>query len=143
MGEDILDPGGAVERLTAWKGRIDKLAADTRAMSERIQQVRVVVADPGGLAEVTVDSTGALVDLRLTDRIQRTRPEAVAQAVLTTLTTARRQLAERSREIVADTVGTDSATGRAVVAHVERLPGGGATASPHDETFDDQSYLRR
>jgi DNA-binding protein YbaB len=143
MNEQILDPGGAVERLTAWKDRIDKLAADTRAMSERLQQVRVVVADPDGLVELTIDSTGALVDLRLTDRIQRTRPDAVATAVLTTLATARQQLAERSQEIVAETVGTDSPTGQAIVAQVGRQRRDGSTAASDDEDFDDHSYLRR
>lgn len=142
MDENILDPGGAVERLAAWKGRIDKLAADTRAMSERLQPLRVVVTDPGGLAEVTVDSTGALVDLRLTDRMQRTQPEVVARTILATLAEARRQLAERSREIIADTVGVDSPTGRAVVEQVTRQAR--STAVPDDdEGYDDRSYLRR
>lgn len=144
MDDDLLDPGGAVERLKAWKNRIDKLAADTRAMSERLAPVRVVTADPGGLAEVTVDSSGSLVGLRLTERIQRTQPEVVAQAILATLAVARRELAERSQEIVAETVGVDSATGRAVVEQLRRQARDSSTASPDDdEGFDDRSYLRR
>jgi hypothetical protein len=74
MDDKILDPEGARERLAAWKGRIDKLAADTQAMGERPQAVRVTASDPTGLVEVTVDSTGALVDLKLTERMQRTEP---------------------------------------------------------------------
>lgn len=112
MEGDILDPDGAHARLAAWKGRIDKLATDTQAMNERLSGARVSAVDPGGLTEVTVDSTGALVDLRLTDRIQRTAPDVVAQAILTTSAEARRQLADRSQEIIVDTLGADSPTGR-------------------------------
>ncbi|MEJ2854143.1 MULTISPECIES: YbaB/EbfC family nucleoid-associated protein [unclassified Saccharothrix] len=148
MDGDILDPDGARERLVAWKGRIDKLAADTQAMSERLSGVRVSAADPGGLAEVTVDSTGALVDLRFTDRIQRTAPEAVSRVVLATLAAARRQLADRSQEIIADTIGADSPAGRAIAERVgQQLRGGpaperGGGEPDDDDGFDSRSYLK-
>jgi hypothetical protein len=48
MNGNILDPDGARERLAAWKGRIDKLAADTKAMSDQLQEVQVTASDPGG-----------------------------------------------------------------------------------------------
>ncbi|GAA1344178.1 YbaB/EbfC family nucleoid-associated protein [Saccharothrix algeriensis] len=147
--DDILDPDGARERLAAWKGRIDRLAADTKAMSERLQEVRVTAADPNGLAEVTVDSTGALVDLRLTDRIARVAPTVVAQAVMATLGDARTRLADRSQEIIADTVGTESPAARAIAENVDRhLRGGSAPRRPvhhdddDDEGYEGRSYLR-
>ncbi|TVT53286.1 YbaB/EbfC family nucleoid-associated protein [Amycolatopsis rhizosphaerae] len=150
MDARILDPEGARERLAAWKDRIDKLAADTRAMSERLQAVRVTAGDPAGLAEVTVDSTGALVDLRLTDRIQRTPPAVVARTILATLGEARNRLADQSREIISETVGTGSAAAaRAIADTVERRlrtgppperPGG---SGDDDEGFDLRSYLGR
>ncbi|WP_231921181.1 YbaB/EbfC family nucleoid-associated protein [Micromonospora auratinigra] len=116
----VLDPDGALERLAAWKGRIDKLAADTRAMSERLEQLRVTATDSNGLTEVTVDSQGVLVDLRLGQRIQRVAPDVVARTIMDTVRDARRQLADRSREIIDDTVGTGSAAGRAIAERVER-----------------------
>ncbi|MET0135679.1 MAG: YbaB/EbfC family nucleoid-associated protein [Kibdelosporangium sp.] len=149
MDGDILDPDGARERLAAWKGRIDKLAADTRTMSDRLREVRVTASDPAGLAEVTVDSTGALVDLRLTDRIQRTAPAAVARAVMTTLGDARSKLADRSQEIIADTMGTDSATGRAIADSVGRQlrgdppPQGAGAPVEDDDDFDIRSEFGR
>lgn len=146
MDERILDPDGARERLAAWKGRIDQLAADTKTMSERMQAVRVTASDPNGLAEVTIDSTGTLVGLRLTDRIQRVPPTVVAQAIMATLGDARAKLADRSQEIIADTVGTQSPAGRAIAESVGRhLRGGPAPERPahdDDEGFDSRSYLR-
>ncbi|MFI9811213.1 hypothetical protein [Saccharothrix variisporea] len=40
MDESVLDPDGARERMAAWKGRIDKLAADTQAMNDLVAPVR-------------------------------------------------------------------------------------------------------
>jgi DNA-binding protein YbaB len=151
MDGTILDPDGARERLAAWKGRIDKLAADTQAMSDRLQEVRVTASDPTGLADVTIDSTGALVDLRLTDRIQRVAPDVVARTIMATLGEARSKLANQAQEIIAETVGTESAAARAIADSVGRhLRGGPAAegAAPDDdddddEGFDTHSYLGR
>lgn len=85
----ILDPDGAKAHLAEWKGRIDRLAADTRTMSERLQELRVTAVDDDGIAEVTVDSSGALVDLRLGARIQRVAPEIVAATIMATHATSR------------------------------------------------------
>lgn len=120
MNGNILDPDGARARLDAWKGRIDKLAADTKAMSDQLQNVQVTAADPNGLAQVTVDSTGSLLDLRLTERIHQTDPAAVAQAIMSTLRDAKNKVADRSQEIIAETVGTDSAAARAIAESVDR-----------------------
>ncbi|ALG10328.1 YbaB/EbfC family nucleoid-associated protein [Kibdelosporangium phytohabitans] len=146
MNDTILDPDGARERLAAWKGRIDKLAADTQAMSARLQEVRVTVQDPAGLAVVTIDSTGALVDLRLTDRVQRTTPDAVAKVIMETLGAARSELAERSQEIIADTVGVASPVGQAIVQNMAPQQHGGQAperSGDDDDGFDVQSMLRR
>jgi YbaB/EbfC DNA-binding family len=146
MDGTILDPDGARERLAAWKGRIDKLAADTREMSDRLRGVRVTASDPTGLTEVTIDSTGALVDLRLTDRIQRVTPAVVTQTIMAMLGDARTKLADRCQEIIADTVGTESPAARAIADSVGRqLRGGPAperTAAPDgDEEYGSRSYL--
>lgn len=151
MSDRVLDPDGARERLAAWKSRIDKLAADTQAMGERLKAVRVTASDPGGMAEVTVDSTGAVVDLRLTERIQRASPSVVAQTIMATLGQARSQLADRSQEIVADTVGTESPAARAIAESVGRLrelpaadpPARTARPAVDDDDFGDESPLGR
>ncbi len=150
MDDRILDPDGARERLAAWKERIDALAANTQAMSDQLREVRVTASDPGGLVEVTIDSTGSMVDLKLTDRTQRKDPSVVAQTILATLGEAKNRLAERSREIVAGTVGTESPAGRAIVDSVEQhlrgdRPGarGSAQSGEDDDGYDLGSVMRR
>lgn len=146
MDERILDPDGARERLAAWKGRIDKLAADTKSMSDQLQGLRITAHDPAGMAEVTIDSTGTMVNLKLTDRIGQAKPETVAATIMSTLSAARKQLAERSKEIIADTVGTESAAGRAIVESVGRRLGAeeappARKAAPDDDDQGERSYI--
>jgi DNA-binding protein YbaB len=150
MNGNILDPDGARERLDAWKGRIDKLAADTKAMSDQLQGVQVTATDPNGLAEVTVDSTGSLVELRLTERIQQTDPAAVARAIMGTLRDAKNKVADRSQEIIAETVGTESAAARAIAESVDRqlrTPSGdeqaAVPATDDEDGFDVRDDLGR
>jgi DNA-binding protein YbaB len=123
MDNRTLDPDDARERLAAWKGRIDRLAADTKAMSDRFEELQVTTRDPGGLAEVTVDSTGGLLALRLTREIERVTPDEVADTIMRTIRAAKAELADRTEEIIEDTVG-DSAAGRAIAERVgEQLRG--------------------
>jgi DNA-binding protein YbaB len=120
MDGTILDPDGAREHLAAWKGRIDKMAEQTESMRQRMQELRVTANDPNGLAEVSVDSTGAMVSLRLTDRIGQVPPDVVARTIMSTLGDARNRLADQSQEIIADTVGTESAAAQAIAQSVDR-----------------------
>jgi DNA-binding protein YbaB len=120
MTGGLLDPEGSQKYLESWKKRIDRMAADTQAMSDRLGSLRVTAEDDNDLVEVTIDSSGALVDLTFTQRIQRTPPEAVARAVLRALRTARLTAAERSREIITETLGSDSVAGRTIAERMEQ-----------------------
>jgi DNA-binding protein YbaB len=118
MDNRVLNPDEARQRMEAWKGRIDKLAADTQAMSERFQQLQVTRQDPDGMTEVTVDSSGSLVGLRLTREIERSSPDVVAATIMSTIRAAKAELAELSQEIIAETVGTESAAAQAIAERV-------------------------
>lgn len=115
----ILDPDGAMEELAAWKGRIDQLAADTQEMSDRLQQLRVTARDEHGMVEVTIDTSGALTDLRLGRRIQQIEPDAVARAIMQTIGEARGVVADRSKEILADTIGLSSPAAQKIAAQLD------------------------
>lgn len=116
MDNPLMDVEGARERLEAWKARAEQRAAETQAASEGLQRLRVSATDDNGIADVTIDSGGALVDIRLSSRIQRQAPEYTQTAVLGAYRNARRKLAEAAAEVVGGTVGAESATGRALLA---------------------------
>lgn len=132
-GDPILEPGAAMERLAAWKGRIDQLAADTKAMSDHLGELQVTAADEERMVEVTVDAQGSLVDLRLSRRVQQVEPEIVARAIMGTIRDAKRQTAVRAQQIIAETLGTESPAARAIAAQVgQRLSDAGGDASNGD-----------
>ncbi|MBO3735609.1 YbaB/EbfC family nucleoid-associated protein [Glycomyces niveus] len=114
----IPGPEESKERLAAWKGKIDQLAADTQAMSDRMQELRVTVSDPNYMVTVTVDSTGNLLDLQLTERSRRVELQHVSQTIMQTIRTAKAQVAEQAKEIIESTLGEDSAAGRAIAERV-------------------------
>ncbi|SDE52444.1 YbaB/EbfC family nucleoid-associated protein [Glycomyces harbinensis] len=118
MVGSIPDPEASREHLQAWKGRIDQLAEDTRAMSDQFQDLKVTASDPDRNAEVTIDSSGNLVDIVLSERTRRISTEDVSQAILQAFRAARVRIAERSAEIVAETMGADSPAGRAIAERV-------------------------
>lgn len=116
----FLDPNSSRDYLRSWKERVDTLAARTQAMSEQIERLRVSAKDGNDLAEVTIDSTGVLVDLKLSPRMHRFEPDVVAGAVLTALAKARKTAAARSREIAEATLGPDSIAARAIANRIQQ-----------------------
>jgi DNA-binding protein YbaB len=114
----IPGPEESKDRLQAWKGRIDQLAADTQAMSDRMQELRVTVSDPNRMVEVTVDSTGNLLDLQLSERSRRVETEYVSRTIMETIREAKARVAEQAAEIIESTLGTESGAGRAIADRV-------------------------
>lgn len=139
MDDRVLSPDDARKRLEAWKGRIDKLATDTKAMSDRFQDLQVTATDPKGMAEVTVDSTGSLVGLRLTREIERVEPDVVASAIMNTIRKAKSELADRSQEIIEDTVGTESPAARAIAERVGQQLRGDQDEQDSDDDDEDNA----
>ena len=121
---DFLDPDGSREYLRDWKTRIDRTAADTQAVSDRLAQLRVTAEDDNKLVAVSIDSGGVLVDVRFSERIQRVAPDVVSRAVMSALAVARRKAAERTREIVTDTMGAESVAARAIAERLSQQLGG-------------------
>jgi DNA-binding protein YbaB len=116
MDNPLMDVEGAREQLEAWKARAEKRAAETQAASEGLQRLRITAPDDNGIVDVTIDSRGSLLDIRLSTRIQRQAPEHSQKAILGAYRNAKKKLAEAAAEIVRETVGSESATGRALMA---------------------------
>jgi DNA-binding protein YbaB len=117
----FLDPDASREYLRSWKENVDRVAAKAAAMSEQMERLRVTASDSNGLAEVTIDSSGVLVNLELTDRIHRTEPKAVSRAVMSALREARSVAADRAREIAVETMGPDSLSARTVADRMRQV----------------------
>lgn len=143
MDDRVLSPEDAHARLDAWRGRIDKLASDTKEMSDRFQRLRVTAKDSDGLVEVTVDSSGSLTALKLGRDIDRASPDVLAATIMSTIRAAKAELADRTQEIVEETIGADSAAGRAIADRVGRQLRGPdePEATPRADDNDDDNDL--
>ena len=129
----FLDPDASREYLRSWKENVDRTAARAAAMAEQMEQLRVTATDGNGLAEVTVDSAGVMVDLKLTERIHRLAPTAVARGVMSALSEARAKAAERAHDIAVETMGPDSLSARTISDRMRQ-----ALERPAEETDPEQ-----
>ena len=136
MDDRVLSPDDARERLAAWQGKIEKLAADTKDMSDRFQALQVTKQDQNRMAEVTVDSSGSLIGLKLTREIERSSPEVVAATIMSTIRAAKAELAGMTQEIIEDTVGAESSAGQAIAARVsEHLLADAGVGEPENAEY--------
>jgi hypothetical protein len=105
-----------------WQTGVESRAEQARALSRRLSGLTASAESDDGLVKLAVGSTGAMVRLELAEGI-RGRPAAeTAQTIMTTLRTARRNLTTAVGEVTRETVGAESATGRAVIAsYAERM----------------------
>jgi len=116
MDNPLLSMDDAQARLEAWKANSERLAAETIAAGASLQELRVTGTDDNRIAVITVDSGGALVAVTLNSRVHRQAPELTQDAIMGAYRAAKANLAAAAAEIVRGTVGTDTATGRALLA---------------------------
>ncbi len=119
MERRLLNPEATRAMLEERKARFEQMAAQTQAMAEQMNQLTVTVTDPNELVSVAVDSTGNLTGIQLSARIQRTNPDVVSRTIMETIAEAKRRIIEQTQAVIADTVGADSETGKAVAASLK------------------------
>lgn len=124
----LLDSEAVRARVENWKQRTMASAEKTQEAAGRLQALRVSAMDPNGIVEVTVDSGGALLDVRLSPRVQRQSPEYTQVMIMDAYRQARVRLAEAAREVVEETIGSTSQTGSAILASFTPGPDYGGAA---------------
>jgi hypothetical protein len=118
--------GDAERLIDEWRGTIEQRAARARSLESRLARLTETARSPDGLVTVTVGVRGDLTALDLAEGV-RQRPAAVtASEILSTLRVARGALVAAVADVTAETMGADTATGRAVVeSFTNRLTAGG------------------
>ncbi|MGQ0717179.1 MAG: YbaB/EbfC family nucleoid-associated protein [Pseudonocardiales bacterium] len=108
------DPDQLERQLSQWaQGFADK-AQRFDAMRAEVEQIQVTESSTDGAVRVTIDSSGAPIDLALTDKIGGMPPSEVAALVMTCMRRAQQQLAGQVHHAMAATVGAEEP----VVEHV-------------------------
>lgn len=120
----------AEEWVRAWSASISGRAAAAQEMSDRVAALLVSASDRDHTVTVSVDGAGGLVDLRLEPGAAGHGMERLAELIMQTMRRAQADLAERVAGIVAQTLGAESESARAVVSSFRsRFP---SPADPDD-----------
>lgn len=117
FGRDLDD----AERWVAdWSASISERAERAQRLAQRVAGLTATGEAAGGLVEVRVDSVGALVALHLDDRLTGWPAARIEQEIMIALRRAQANLTDRVAAAVAETVGADTETGRAVLDGYDR-----------------------
>ena len=114
----------AERMIDDWQAGIEARAARARELSARLSRLSARARSDDRLVTVTVGASGDLVGLELDERTRQRPAAETARAILKTLRAAQARLAEAVAAATAETVGADSATGRAVIASYTGRLGG-------------------
>jgi DNA-binding protein YbaB len=110
----------AEDWVRSWTAAASERAAAAQALSDQVSHLSVAASDRDGAVTVTVNGSGVMIDLRLTEAAGRQPMDRLARTILRTMHIAQSSLADRVAGIAAQTTGADSETARAVVSSFER-----------------------
>ncbi|MCS7476775.1 YbaB/EbfC family nucleoid-associated protein [Umezawaea endophytica] len=113
-----------VERqLEEWARQAEQKAVRYQQMGSAVSAVSATESTPDGMVRVTVNSSGALSNLELTDRISEHRGAEVAAQVMACVQRAQGKLAAQVSEAMQATIGDDQPTIDTVVeGYRQRFP---------------------
>jgi DNA-binding protein YbaB len=110
----------ADEWLRHWTAQASTRAEATQRMSDQVAGLTSTATAADGAIKATVAGSGLLVRLELDDRVQRMPGRDLAAQIMRAVAMAQADLSPKVAAVVADTIGADSETGRAVVTSFER-----------------------
>ncbi|MEV6344040.1 hypothetical protein [Actinoplanes sp. NPDC051851] len=117
------DIDAAEEWLDQWSASVGARAQDAARLAQRVSDVTARAGNRDESIVVTVASTGAIIDLRLEERVHEVPARELSRRILDVMRTAQHRLNDEISAAVRDTVGRDSAAGQAVTdAYQHRFP---------------------
>jgi hypothetical protein len=104
----------AEDLVDGWLAKIEDRAARAATLTTRLGELSATAQSETGRVSVTVGATGVVTGLELDEAIREQPAADTAIEILATLQAALVSLATKAGVVTAETVGTDSETGRAV-----------------------------
>lgn len=103
------------DRLHQLAQRAEQRTRQFAQVREQIDGLTVSERSPDGAVRVTVQASGALSDLTLTDAASRLRPDQIATEVMRCIRSAQSRIADRVGTVVAENVSPDDPAGQHIV----------------------------
>lgn len=113
----------AQRRIDDWESSLATRATRTRELSARLGTLRATARSEDRLVAATVDSSGALVDLRLDERVRAQPAARTAQQVLATTRAACAELLRQTTEATRELLEPDDPAANAVIDSYRRRLG--------------------
>lgn len=110
----------ATRRLDDWEASLAARAARAKALAAQVQALVGTAASPDRMVEVSVDSSGLLVDLRLDERTRQYAAAHTARQILQTSRAARADLLKKVADAAAHTLDAGDPTAAALVDSYRR-----------------------
>jgi DNA-binding protein YbaB len=117
------DPDQAEGQISQWAQGFTDKAGQFGAVRAHVEQIQVTESSADGAVRVTIDSSGAPIDLTLTSKISGMPPSEVAAVVTDCMRRAQQQLAGQMRHAMAATVGAEEPLGQDQDDRTEPDPG--------------------
>ncbi|MEO3768986.1 YbaB/EbfC family DNA-binding protein [Micromonospora sp. B9E7] len=116
-----LDAAG--RRLDEWESSLADRAKRAKTLSARIQDLTGTARNTDRTVDVTVDSAGLLVDLRLDERVRHQSAAHTAQQILETTRSARTDLFGQLRAATLESLGGGASAQAIIDSYRSRLTG--------------------
>jgi DNA-binding protein YbaB len=113
---DGRDLDEAERRVDEWQAGFEERAAQARALATRLAALTATAESEDGLVSVTVGASGGIAGLSLEEGIREQPAATTAREILAAVRAAQASLIAAATEATAETVGTDSETGKAIIA---------------------------
>ncbi|MFB9429588.1 YbaB/EbfC family nucleoid-associated protein [Streptoalloteichus tenebrarius] len=118
-----LDGARTEQELERWAAEVTAKAERYQTMQQQVSAISSTAASSDGTVRVTVDSSGAVTGLEISDRVRQMSGSEVAALVLSTMRRAQARITDQVAEVMRSTVGDDAQTVRAVVDNYrQRFP---------------------
>lgn len=128
--EAALDAAG--RRLDEWEASMADRAARAKTLATQVQALTGSATSPDRSVQVTVDSSGLLIDLRLDERIRRYSSAQTARQIMATTRAAHADLLKQLTEATTETLGDGDPTAQAIIDSYQRR------LNPDESRPDDQ-----
>jgi DNA-binding protein YbaB len=102
--------GDAGARVDQWVAAAKAKARRYQVMRAQVEQVSVTESSNDNAVTVTVDSSGNVTNLMITDRVRELSGARIAAVVLETMRRAQAKLPARLGEVMAEAIGDDTST---------------------------------
>ena len=111
------------QEIQRWAAAAAAKAEKYQAVAQQVATVHITEVSRDGIVRVTVDATGALVNLEIAEQHREVAGAALAATVLATMRKAQARIAGRVSEIVAEVGVEDKGTASALVSsYQQRFP---------------------